>query len=284
MNDPSISVSRWVTKKAARLLVGSVSIPLLSSPAHRNRLRVLTFHRFQMEARSPFSVASQILERRMSWLAAKNIAVPPQMAAEIAAGVRPQRQAIIVTIDDGHPSVIDNAAAIFARYSIPYAVYVIPGRIGRKDHMSKIQLRDLATRGAHIGSHSMTHRSVAGLPISDLTYELSDSKKAIEDIIGRSVTSFAYPFGTLLDFDCAAAMALRKAGYEFGFTSQHGAVTPGQDLMTLPRVKIEGGDPDWIFRAACVGALDQWRFIDRRLSMLQKPAASEFKRSVKSAA
>ena len=109
------------------------------------------------------------------------------------------------------------------------------------------------------------------LTAAELTNELRDSKKKLEDITGRAVTSFAYPFGTLRDFDRRAGDALRAAGYRFALTSQHGAVTAGLDPMALPRIKIEGGDPDWMFRAACAGALDQWRFVDRRLTAVQRP-------------
>src|SRR5690606_23028388 len=140
-------------------------------------------------------------------------------------------------------------------------------------------LRALTDLGVEIGSHTMTHRSLTGLSARELAEELVGSKKAIEDITGRAVTSFAYPFGTLRDFGPREAEALRAAGYRLAFTSQHGALAAGQDAMTLPRIKIEGGDADWMFRAACAGALDQWRLIDAALAgRLQKPAAADILR------
>ena len=275
MSEHSIGMKRWLAKKAARLGVAAGSVPLTISSRHADRLRVLTYHRFADEARSPFSVSPDALDRQMEWLAWQGLAVGTPLAANIAAGRARNRRAVVVTMDDGDPSVIDNAAPVFERHAIPYAVYVIPGRIGQKNHMGKAQIRELSDRGAEIGSHTMTHRSVTSLTAAELADELIRSKKQIEDITGRPVTSFAYPFGTLRDFDRRAGEALRKAGYEIAFTSQHGPVTEGLDPMFLPRIKVEGGDPDWLFRAACAGAMDQWRFIDAGLSGLQKPAGGD---------
>jgi peptidoglycan/xylan/chitin deacetylase (PgdA/CDA1 family) len=275
MSEHSIAMRRWLAKKGARLGVASASLPLTLSKGHADRLRVLTYHCLVDEVRSPFSVAPAALERQMEWLSWHKLAVGTAFAAEVAAGRTANRRAVVVTMDDGDPSVIDNAAPIFELHGIPYAAYVIPGRIGQKNHMSNAQLRELSDRGAEIGSHTMTHRSVTSLTARELTDELVRSKQIIEDITGRAVTSFVYPFGTLRDFDQRAGEELRKVGYLIAFTSQHGPVVPGLDPMFLPRIKIEGGDPDWLFRAACSGAMDQWRFIDAGLSGLQKPAGGD---------
>lgn len=270
-----IAPKRWLAKKGARAMVAGGSLPLTLVPAHRNRPRVLTYHRFADEARSPFSVSPATLDRHMAYLARKQLAAGTDMALAVVEGRAENRRAVVVTMDDGDPTVIRDAAPIFERHRIPYAVYVVPGRIGRPEHMSVAELRTLADLGVEIGSHTMTHRSVTQLSPRALAEELVGSKKAIEDITGRAVTSFAYPFGTLRDFDRRTADALREAGYRLAFTSQHGALAAGQDAMMLPRVKIEGGDPDWMFRAACSGALDQWRLIDAGLSGLQKPVAAD---------
>lgn len=277
MSAHSIDLTRWLAKKAARAAVGAISLPLGAMPGQRNRLRVLTYHRFAREARSPFSVSPDVLDRQMAWLAERGIAVGTDAVLDVLADRNDGPCRVLVTIDDGDPTVIGNAAPIFAKHRIPYVIYVVPGFLGRRRHMSVADLRELAAAGVEIGSHTMTHRSVTSLSQRDLVVELEDSKKQIEDAVGRAVTSFAYPFGTMRDFDRRSADALRKAGYQFAFTSQHGAVETGFDPMFLPRIKIEGGDPDWLFRAACRGAMDQWRFIDRALAGLQRPQAKDLK-------
>ena len=46
----------------------------------------------------------------------------------------------------------------------------------------------------------------------------------------------------------------------------------GADPLTLPRVKIEGGEGMGMFRLAASGGLDAWSLVDRSLYVLQKPA------------
>jgi hypothetical protein len=271
-NPNSIPLKRWIAKKTARIVMGAGTFPVTFGAA-ASALRILTYHRYVDELRSPFSVCSTALERQMRWLAASGRAAAPDAIFTALAGKN--ASGCIVTMDDGDPSVYEVAAPVFERYGIPYIVYAVPGRIGDNDHMTPAQLRDLADRGAVIGSHSMTHRSMASLSRQDLLSELTMSKQKLEDITGRPVKSFAYPFGTLRDFNQSVADALRETGYEFALTSQHGVVRAGQDAMMLPRIKIEGGDPEWLFQAACKGALDAWRLVDSGLSGLQKPEAKD---------
>ncbi|MEZ4248585.1 MAG: hypothetical protein R3B99_10120 [Polyangiales bacterium] len=84
------------------------------------------------------------------------------------------------------------------------------------------------------------------------------------------MTSFAYPFGTHGDFTSETEAALRDAGYTLAFNSKHGAIHPHMDPVSLPRVKIEGGEAAWMFRLAAQGGMDAWRVVDDNLWRLQR--------------
>jgi hypothetical protein len=117
----------------------------------------------------------------------------------------------------------------------------------------------------------MSHRSMAKIPLQEARREARDSRKRLEDLMGRPVTAFAYPFGTRADYSPEVAEVLREEGYDLAFTSQHGAVRGGFDPLLLPRVKVESGDPSWVFPLLCRGAMDAWRLIDVGLQGLQRP-------------
>jgi hypothetical protein len=99
--------------------------------------------------------------------------------------------------------------------------------------------------------------------------EAGRSRTVLEDHLGAPVTSFAYPFGTRTDFNTTTAAILRRCGYTCAFTSQHGAIRAGSEPFRLPRIKVEGGEPLWMFRRLVRGGLDGWRWIDRALWRLQ---------------
>lgn len=272
VNTNSISPSRWLAKKTARFAIGGGSLPAVAVGQLDPRpcVRVLTYHRFEDELRSPFSVDPRVFEHQMRWLREAGLAASPDKVEALLAGRVDREKSVLVTMDDGDPSVHRHAFRTLTQHRIPAIAFVIAGKIGGREHMSAAELRELADAGVTIGSHSMTHRSMPSLSDRELAAEVEDSKKVLEDVIGKSVDAFAYPYGTRRDFDARCGAALKRAGYALAFTSQHGPVRIGADPFFLPRVKVESGDPDWLFRAACSGALDAWRIVDATLSWTQR--------------
>ncbi|MGZ3833776.1 MAG: polysaccharide deacetylase family protein [Mucilaginibacter sp.] len=77
--------------------------------------------------------------------------------------------------------------------------------------MTKEQIKELsACPFATIGSHSYYHNDLARLGIHDAAGEMVHSKQYLEDVIGRPVTSFAFPYGTYTPEVVASA---KNAGY-----------------------------------------------------------------------
>ena len=72
--------------------------------------------------------------------------------------------------------------------------------------------------GVSVGSHGVTHRTLAGLDAEDLSAELTRSKEALEAATGRTVESFAYPVGRPQDVPADAEAALAAAQYAMAFT------------------------------------------------------------------
>jgi peptidoglycan/xylan/chitin deacetylase (PgdA/CDA1 family) len=273
---PSIHARRWYTKKAARLAAATAAglaaalRPTRTAPA----VRVLTYHDFGPSRRDPFRVEPAELERQVAWLAEQGLAVSLGDVRAFLAGRRSLRDgAVLITIDDGDAGVASHAWPILARHGVPAVAFIIAGEMGRPGRMSATQVRELAAAGLEIGSHSLTHPSMARIDRRQAEREAVESRFLLEDTIGRPVTAFAYPYGTLADYDDAVASILAGAGYDCAFTSQHGPIRPGMPALTLPRVKVEGGDPGWLFPQLCRGRLDCWRLVDRALWRAQRPHA-----------
>lgn len=269
-----IPLTRWAAKKAARALVAAATaLPAALGTAGGPRLRVLTYHRFGPGRRAPFCVGAEAFERQMAWLARSGRAASLAQVRGFLGGRRNLDDgAVLVTIDDGDPSVAEVALPILRRHGVPAVLFTLAGRPDGFRVLEDVELRRLSEAGIEIGSHSLTHRSMARLPQEEAVREARDSRRRLEDLLGRRVTAFAYPFGTRADYSEATAEILRQAGYDLAFTSQHGAVRAGMDPLVLPRVKVESGDPDWLFPLLCGGAMDAWRLVDAGLYGLQRPA------------
>ncbi len=87
-----------------------------------------------------------------------------------------------------------------------------------------------------IGAHSMTHCRLSNVPARLLDYELQESKRLIEQNVGREVHYLSYPFGWITDVNSAVYNAARAAGYTAAFISWGGSMRKhDHNLFTIKR-------------------------------------------------
>lgn len=103
-----------------------------------------------------------------------------------------------------------------------------------------------------IGAHTMTHPSLPALPPECQRREIQGSKAACEEIAGRRVTSFSYPFG---DHAPATAALVREAGFHSACTTIPGWLRRDHDRLRLPRVQAQDWDGADLERRLATGAL-----------------------------
>jgi peptidoglycan/xylan/chitin deacetylase (PgdA/CDA1 family) len=144
-----------------------------------------------------------------------------------------------------------------------------PGGDHDEPFLSWSQLAELHRAGVSIGSHAFDHKSLARMSPEDAAAQALRSRERIEQKLGVAVPSFAYPFGMRADFDARTDRLLSEAGYAIAFHALHGAIAAGDAPISLPRVKIEGGESLRMFRWSCDGAMDAWRVVDDALGRLR---------------
>lgn len=75
------------------------------------------------------------------------------------------------------------------------------------------QLRKMEHAGIEIAGHTRTHPRLVKVEKNNLADEILGCKHRIEEMIDRSVLSFAYPNGEKQDYDEDVKKLVRKAGY-----------------------------------------------------------------------
>ena len=96
------------------------------------------------------------------------------------------------------------------------------------------ELRRLAASGVEIGAHSVTHVNLARASALRRGFEIAESKRLCESLIGRC-EAFAYPYGMANTHNAATRADLRRAGFSTAFLSHADFITARSDPMTLPR-------------------------------------------------
>ena len=97
------------------------------------------------------------------------------------------------------------------------------------------QAQEMEANGISIESHTVSHKSMTELSDDELRAELVNSKKAIEDHLGKQVDYIAYPTGT---YNLHIAQLVKDAGYKAAFTIKYGNVDKASNLYALERVPI----------------------------------------------
>jgi peptidoglycan/xylan/chitin deacetylase (PgdA/CDA1 family) len=161
-----------------------------------------------------------------------------------------------LTFDDGYADFLTTAVPVLAEFGFTATVYMVAGRLGdtntwdpappRRPLLTAAELGTVLSAGHEVGCHGMTHTALRGLSSQELTYEVTESQRVLESVVGAPVTGFCYPYGS---YD-ADAMAEVRSTYQYACAveaSQH------HNAWTLPR--IFAGQRDHTLRFASKLAL-----------------------------
>ncbi len=161
-----------------------------------------------------------------------------------------------VTFDDGYAENLDFAIPEMLQRNIPCTYFVttqnflkntpfahdVKAGVPLRVHTAK-QIRELSDAGIEMGGHTRTHIDFS--EVSDpsvIDDEIRYAKEELEQVIGRRVRYFAFPFGLKPQLTQSAIASVYRAGYD-GFCSAYGAYNLiGRDDFHLRRFH---GDPDF---------------------------------------
>lgn len=125
---------------------------------------------------------------------------------------------LLLTVDDGGVSFYTRVAERLEACGWRGYCFMTTGWIGRKGFLDAVQLRELRARGHVIGSHSISHpQRFATLAPIEMLREWSDSRKALQDVLGDDIDCASVPGGY---FSRRVAVAARAAGFTRLFTSE----------------------------------------------------------------
>ncbi|MBC8488101.1 MAG: polysaccharide deacetylase family protein [Bacteroidetes bacterium] len=111
-------------------------------------------------------------------------------------------------------------------------------RLLTPDEVIQLADKDLV----EIGAHTVTHPMLSRLPRVEQKKEIQKSKAHLEEILGHSVPSFSYPYGTLNDYTAETINIVRDAGFTCACSNFPDVVWRRTDLFQLPRFVVRDWD------------------------------------------
>jgi len=121
-----------------------------------------------------------------------------------------------ITFDDGLMDNYTEAYPVLEELNLKAYFFILVSKVDTAGYMNWEQIRQLMDAGMIIGSHGMTHRILTELKDKELDYELSESKKILEQKLGAGVEYLSIPRGFT---NKNVIEKVKKVGYKAVFTS-----------------------------------------------------------------
>jgi peptidoglycan/xylan/chitin deacetylase (PgdA/CDA1 family) len=162
--------------------------------------------------------------------------LPDQLYEYLVHGLTLPSKPVILTFDDTDEEQFTIGASEMGKYGFKGVYFVMTVSINRPHYMSKEQLKQLSDSGDEVEAHTWDHHMVTKYKEPDFDIQLVKPKKKVEEITGKPVEYFAYPFGL---WNQPAIPELKKAGYKMAFilSSKRDSTEP---LYTIRRMLVPG--------------------------------------------
>ena len=144
-------------------------------------------------------------------------------------------KSILITFDDGYTDNYVHAFPILKELNMKATIFMIASQVDSGYYMSADQLKEMSDYGIDIESHTDNHVYLDTLSYDKQLKELKDSKEKLEKILGKEVTSIAYPYGNYNEDTMKATI---DAGYTFGFTTNKGLAKRTNNKVELNRIYV----------------------------------------------
>jgi peptidoglycan/xylan/chitin deacetylase (PgdA/CDA1 family) len=264
-----------------------------------NRVPILMYHSVSdnLFGRShPYyqiNTSPMVFRRQMRWLRQNGYRTMhlTEMHEALESG-QDLSKTVVITFNRGFQDFYTDAFPVMRQCGFNATVFLITDRIQNTavciegvNYLTWREVRELHAAGIQFGSQTVTHPDLRSLGPEQIDYELGYSKETIEQNLGASVESFAYPFAFPeedLGFTRFLVDALENHGFENGVSTILGRANLHNDRLCLPRLPVNSWDDSALLRAKLEGGYDwlhwpQWfnKFVHHNVSLMQRSSYVE---------
>jgi peptidoglycan/xylan/chitin deacetylase (PgdA/CDA1 family) len=168
--------------------------------------------------------------------------LPDQLYDYLTKGTALPSKPIMLTFDDTDLDQFTIAMPELKKYGFKGVYFIMTVSLGRPHYMSKEQVKQLSDAGNVIGSHTWDHHMTSKYKHDpnpkkdDWVVQLDKPTQKLEEITGKKITYFAYPFGV---WNKSGFPELHKRNFKIAFQLADKR-DPADPLMTVRRILDSG--------------------------------------------
>lgn len=160
---------------------------------------------------------------------------------------------ISITFDDALLSVLQNAQPELIKNNIPFTVFIPSGHLGKIPNweinsnenkisepvMNLCQLKLLDKNLCTFGSHTVNHKDLVKISISEAKNEMEESKKTLENLLQRPIEYFSFPYGS---YNYELVELAKEIGFKYIYTVITSSVSLNKNEYLFGRVSVSPYD------------------------------------------
>lgn len=159
---------------------------------------VLCYHRIENGKNDEYTVSPGAFEAQMKILSDSGFhsISPDQLYNYLVYNAPLPEKPVVITFDDSRVEHATIAAPVMEKYGFKGVFFIMTITYDKKNYMSKEQIASLAAANHTVGLHSWDHKMVTKYKTQeDWNTEIAEPQKKLEQITGKKVEYFAYPYG-----------------------------------------------------------------------------------------
>jgi peptidoglycan/xylan/chitin deacetylase (PgdA/CDA1 family) len=162
--------------------------------------------------------------------------LPDQLYDYLAYGTPLPEKPVMLTFDDNDLDQYTVAFPELKKYGFKGVFFIMTVTMGKPRYMSREQIREISDAGHVIGSHTWDHKNVKKFEDADWPVQVDKPSKQLEEITGKKIEYFAYPFGL---WKPEVIPGLKQRGMKAAFQLSS-LRDPNDPLHTIRRIIVPG--------------------------------------------
>lgn len=236
----NVSLHFFKLTKTAEANIAAVAveaIPVL--PPEDVRVPILVYHSVRPHLKKEsayqeiYDVTPELFRRHLEYLKQSGYTAISfsELADYFDDGAPLPEKPVILTFDDGWKNQYEYAFPLLKEFQTTATFFIFTNAVNRGNHLTWEQIHEMNDAGISIEAHTKTHPYLKKITDpEELSREIGGSKKIIEDELGMTVTSLAYPFG---QYDDTSINETKNAGLRTARSLREGTMQSESERYVL---------------------------------------------------